>query len=222
MTVTELAKFIDHAVLKPNATWADVEAGIAIARKWNIAAFCARPCDVALTRRALADTRIKTGATVGFPHGVTSTAAKVAEARQAVDDGASELDMVMNIPWLLAGDYAAVGADIAPITKQGRPVKVILETGYFTDEQIVTACKIARDAGAAFVKTSTGFGPRGASVHDIELMCKAVGDTMGIKASGGIRNLADALALVAAGATRLGTSSTETILSELQSQGHVS
>jgi deoxyribose-phosphate aldolase len=219
MTVNELAKLIDHAVLKPNATWADVQAGIAIARKWNIAAFCARPCDVAATRKALADTRIKTGATVGFPHGVTSTAAKVAEARQAVDDGASELDMVMNIPWMLAGDYAAVGNDIAPVTKQGRPVKVILETGYLTEEQIVTACKIARDAGAAFVKTSTGFGPRGASIKDIELMTATVGDTMGIKASGGICTLDDALALVAAGATRLGTSSTEAILTELQQRG---
>jgi len=175
---------------------------------------CCRPMDIERCARALRGTDVGTITVIGFPHGAHHTKTKVAEAAQAIDDGAVELDMVLPIGLLRAGDDAGVELDIAAVVSSanGRPVKVILETGYLTDEQIARACKVSEAAGAAFVKTSTGYGPRNATVADVTLMRASVSSHVGIKAAGGIRNLADALALLDAGATRLGTSSTAVIL----------
>jgi deoxyribose-phosphate aldolase len=209
-----VAAAIDHALLRPDLTPADVEDGCALAATFQVATVCCRPMDITRCTRALRGTTVGTITVIGFPHGAHHTETKVAEARQAIADGSVELDMVLPIGLVRAGDHAAVEVDIASVVSiaGGRPVKVILETGYLTDEQIVSACKVAEAAGAAFVKTSTGYGPRNATIADVTLMRASVSPHIGVKAAGGIRNLADALALMDAGATRLGTSSTAVIL----------
>ena len=214
----QLAGMIDHAVLSPTATAADVAAGCEVAVRWSVACVCVRPCDVDVAAKLLAGTGVATGTVVGFPLGTTSTEAKIAEAKQALADGADELDMVLNIGRLVDDQMGAVIDDIAAVVAAttGRCVKVILECAYLNDEQIVIACQAAQDAGAHFVKTSTGFGPHGATVEHVKLMRQTVGPIMGVKASGGIKTLDDALVMVKAGANRVGTSSTEKILRELE------
>ena len=209
-----VAAAIDHAILRPELTPLDVEQSCAVAAEFEVATVCCRPMDVVRCGRALAGTRVGVITVIGFPHGAHTSAIKAAEAVRALTDGAVELDMVAPIGLVRAGDHAAVEADVAAVVAvaEGRPVKVILETGYLTDIEIVAACKAAEAAGAAFVKTSTGYGPRNATIADVTLMRASVSAHMGVKAAGGIRNLADALALLDAGATRLGTSSTATIL----------
>jgi deoxyribose-phosphate aldolase len=219
-TVPELAAMIDHAVLKPTQTERDVVDGCAIARKEHIASVCVKPFYVPVTARLLKDSGVDTSTVIGFPHGGQSPEVKVSTASNALRDGATELDMVINIGALIDKDYATVEREVASVVGLAHAsealVKVILETSYLDDAQKVIAAQIAAAAGADFVKTSTGFGPEGATVEDVRLLRQTVGTKLGVKASGGIRTLDEALAMIEAGADRLGTSSTSAILNELR------
>ncbi len=218
MTRDELARMLDHSVLKPEATIADVLAGAAVVREWRIGYYCVQPCWVAEAARALGGTDAIVISVIGFPHGCSRTAAKVLEARTAIDDGARELDMVLNLGVLKSGRTDEARRDVEAVVRAapGIPVKVILETGALDVAEKRLACGIVRAAGAAFVKTSTGFHPGGgATVADIRLMRTEVGPAFGVKASGGIRTLADAQSMLAAGANRIGTSASAAILAGL-------
>jgi deoxyribose-phosphate aldolase len=208
---------IDHTLLKATATRADIEALCREAVVHGFWSVCVAGAWVAKARATLAGTPVKVCAVVGFPLGNAASAAKLAEAEAAVRDGADEIDMVINIGAAKAGDFATVAADVRAVVAAcgGRPVKTILETCYLTDDEKVAAAKAAVAAGAAFVKTSTGFGSGGATVADVALLRSAVGPVIGVKASGGIRDLATAAAMVGAGATRLGTSSGVSLMAEL-------
>ena len=214
----ELAGMLDHSVLKPEATERDIRAGADIVRMWQIGFYCVQPCWVTLAARALAGTNAKVVSVVGFPHGSDRSDVKAEAAALAVADGAAEIDMVQNFGALKSGHAAAVAADIEAVVRavSGIPVKVILETAALTDDEKNLACRLACEAGAAFVKTSTGFhSSGGATIADVRLMRVAVGPGIGVKASGGIRNLADARAMLDAGANRLGTSASAAILAAL-------
>ncbi len=208
--IHDIAALIDHTILKPEATAADVRRICAEAKQYNFASVCVNPYWTALVAGELAGSRVKVCSVVGFPLGANATAIKVVEAQTAIAAGAREIDMVMNVGELLGGHEEAVRSDIDQVAAAchaaGAILKVILETVLLNDDQKRAACALAQRAGADFVKTSTGFGPGGATVHDVELMRKAVGPTMGVKASGGIRTLDDVRAMVAAGATRIGAS----------------
>ena len=221
-TVPQLASMIDHAVLKPTQTERDVVEGCAIARREHIASVCVKPFYVPDCARLLKDSGVATSTVIGFPHGGQAPEVKVGTSLQALKDGATELDMVINIGALIERDYATVEREIASVVGVGHAseavVKVILETGYLDDAQKAIAAQIAVAGGADFVKTSTGFGPEGATVEDVRLLRSVVGPKVGVKAAGGIRTLDDALAMIAAGANRLGTSSTASILDELRSR----
>ncbi len=211
LSAQDVADLIDHALLKPELTPAEVAAGIEEVAAYDVWSVCVRPSDVADATVRLQGRHTTVCTVIGFPHGTTTTAAKVAESIQAITDGATELDMVLNIGRLRGGDLAAVTDDIAAVVKVGRSakrlVKVILETSLLDDEQKVAGCRAAQDAGADFVKTSTGFAGGGATFADVALMRRSVEPRMQVKASGGVRDLATALGMVALGATRLGTSS---------------
>ena len=215
-TQAEVAASIDHAVLKPELTDRDVCAAARMCRARGVGALCVRPGDVALAARELHDSATKVCAVIGFPHGANRTETKALEARLALEDGALELDMVMNIGRFLSGDEAAVAQDIAAVVAeahaQGAIVKVILETCLLTPAQIAAACCIAQRAGADFVKTSTGFSTGGATRDAIAIMLETVGASMQVKASGGIRDWAGAVAYLEQGCTRLGIGATETVL----------
>jgi deoxyribose-phosphate aldolase len=212
-----LISLIDHSVLKPTSTVQEVKDGAAIALKYQTAAYCIRPSDVPLASKLLAGSDVKVCTVIGFPHGTTDTTSKAFEAAEAVRNGAHEVDMVINIGWMLSGDLVAVEDDIRQVVNAARAVndtaciKVILETAYLSQEQIVKACEMSESAGADFVKTSTGFAPEGANVENIALMRATVGDRLGVKASGGIRTMEQVEALVAAGASRVGLSGTAEI-----------
>ena len=210
-----LAGMIDHTILKANATREQVERLCDEAAEHGFASVCVNSCWVALAAERIADTPVKVCTLIGFPLGALSTAGKVSEATGAVAYGADELDMVINVGWLLAGDAGAVRDDIAAVVSaaRGRCVKVILETCLLTPEKIAEACELSVEAGATFVKTSTGFSTGGATVEDVALMRKTVGDRCMVKASGGIHNAAEAQAMVDAGADRIGTSSGIAIVS---------
>lgn len=210
-----LAKFIDHTLLKADATVDDIVALCAEAAKHNFAAVCVNPCYVDLAAHLLAGSGVKVATVVGFPLGATFTEAKVCEAKEAVLHKADELDMVINIGAAKAGHWTAVEEDIRQVVAaaDGKPVKVIIEAALLTDAEKVRACEAALAAGAQYVKTSTGFGPGGATVHDVQLMRRTVGDRAGVKASGGIRTKEQAEQLVAAGASRLGTSAGVSLIS---------
>lgn len=219
MTRDELAKLLDHSVLKPEASEREVMAGVDAVREWRIGYYCVQSCWVRAAARGLGGSDARVAAVIGFPHGCERTIVKAAAARLAAADGAGELDMVLNLGSLKSGDISGVGADIEAVVKAapGIPVKVILETGALTDDEKRLACRLVREAGAAFVKTSTGFHPSGgATVVDVRLLRSAVGPDFGVKASGGIRSLADATAMLDAGANRLGTSASVAILAALQ------
>jgi len=221
LTTKELARYIDHTQLKPVASYEDIEKLCNEAKKYGFYSVCINSCYVKYAVEKLAGSDVKVAATVGFPLGAASSEAKACEAAEAVRAGAGEIDMVMNVGLLKGGDYFGVREDIEAVVKAVKQidpeakVKVILEMCYLNDGEKVTACELARDAGADFVKTSTGFGPGGATVEDVELMKKLVGDTMGIKAAGGIRDLKTTLAMIEAGATRIGASAGVAIISEL-------
>ncbi|GAA2325916.1 deoxyribose-phosphate aldolase [Dactylosporangium salmoneum] len=212
-----VAKMIDHSLLRPELTTADIHRGCDIAARRAVASVCVRPSDAGLARTALAGTGVLVGSVAGFPHGDTLTAVKAAETRALVDAGADEIDMVLHIGRLRDGDAAYVRDDIAAVVAaaQGRTVKVILENAYLADEQKVAACRLAEEAGAHFVKTSTGFAPGGATLADIQLMRASVSPHIEIKAAGGVRTLDTLLTLHEAGATRFGATATEAILDEL-------
>lgn len=211
MTPAELAKTVDHTLLKPEATRADVEALIAEAAELGTYSVCVSPNMLPLT----VPEGLKVAVVCGFPSGKHDSSIKAAEARLAASQGADEVDMVIDVGAAIEGRYADVEADIRAVREAilGVVLKVIIESAALNDEQIVAVCEAARAAGADFVKTSTGFHPAGgASVHAVELMARTVGGELGVKASGGIRSWADATAMIAAGATRLGLSSTRAVL----------
>jgi deoxyribose-phosphate aldolase len=203
-----LASYIDHTLLKPDATVEDIIKLCAEAEQHEFAAVCVNPIYVDLAAHCLAGTGVKTATVIGFPLGASFTETKVAEAKEAVLRKANELDMVINIGAAKAGLWEAVTEDIRQVVKaaDGAVVKVIIETGLLTDDEKRHACQAVLDAGAQYVKTSTGFGPGGATVEDVRLLKQVVGDKIGIKASGGVRTKEQAQELIAAGATRLGTS----------------
>ena len=207
---TKIAALIDHTLLKPTAAPAQIEALCQEAMEYGFASVCVNPSHVKLAAQQLRQSAVKTCTVIGFPLGATTSAAKIFETKEAVELGAEEVDMVINIGALKAGNDALVERDIVGVVKaahQGGAIcKVIIETCFLSDEEKVRACNLAQKAGAEFVKTSTGFGGGGATVADVALMRQTVGPEMGVKASGGVRNFADAKAMVAAGATRLGVS----------------
>ena len=208
------AKMIDHTLLKPDATETDVRKVCEEARKHKFATVCLNSSWIPLASRLLAGSGVKPIAVVGFPLGAATTSAKAFESREAVRSGAGEIDMVINVGALKSKDYAHVLRDIEAVVQASSPspVKVILETGGLSDEEKIVACGLSKAAGAAFVKTSTGFGPGGATVKDIELMRRVVGADMGVKASGGIRSREDFDKMVAAGADRIGASASVAIV----------
>ena len=215
MTRAELARLLDHSVLKPEATESDIRAGAELVRSLQIGFYCVQPCWVKIATDALGPANARVVSVVGFPHGCDLPAVKIRAAVLAVADGAGEIDMVINFGALKSGGATLVAAEIASIVRavQGVPVKVILETAALSEEEKQLACRLAGDTGVAFVKTSTGFHPSGgATVADVRLLRAAVGPVMGVKASGGIRNHIDARAMLDAGANRIGTSSSATIL----------
>ena len=215
-TVSEVAAMIDHAVLKPNFTDADVEQHATMCVTRGVKSMCVRPCDVALTTKCLAGSNVLVSVVIGFPSGHHRPEVKAMEAELAIEDGASELDMVMNIGKFLAGDYDYVRRDIAAVVAVAQPkgvlVKVIQESGYLSLEQVAKACLIAEEAGADFVKTSTGFGPGSATPEIVAVMLKTVGGRLGVKPSGGIRDWKTAVDYLAQGVSRLGVGSTESVL----------
>jgi deoxyribose-phosphate aldolase len=214
MNPIELARHIDHTVLRPDAQTVDIERACEVARELGCASVCVNPIHVGLARRLLEGSSVLIVGVVGFPFGATYTAVKVLETELAVHDGADEIDMVLPIGKLRDDELASVESDIAAVVRAaaGRPVKVILECGLLTDAQKREGAEIAARAGAAFVKTSTGFLGSGATVHDVTLLHEAVGARLAVKATGGIRFFEDAVALLEAGASRIGSSRTEAVL----------
>lgn len=210
MEERNIAKYIDHTLLKANATEAQIRRLCEEAREYHFASVCVNTCYVPLAAELLKGSGVKTCCVVGFPLGAMSTAAKAFEAADAVKNGAEEVDMVINIGAVKFGDWDYVAKDIEEVVKASHDkalVKVIIETCLLTDDEKVLACRTAKEAGANFVKTSTGFSIGGATVEDIRLMRETVGTEMGVKASGGIKTYEDAIAMIEAGATRIGASS---------------
>jgi deoxyribose-phosphate aldolase len=221
VTYEQLAGAIDHSLLRPELTVAEVEDGCGIAARYRVVSVCARPADVPRCVELLGDTQVAVGTVIGFPHGAHATATKVFEAERALADGAVELDMVLNIGRLRSGDDAYVEADIRAVVDAARGaaiVKVILENAYLTDEEKVRGCKLVEAAGADFVKTSTGFAPSGSTPEDLRLMRATVSDKVQVKAAGGVRTLDALLGVLALGVTRVGATATATILDDYTSR----
>ena len=220
MTRNELARMLDHSVLKPESTQRDIEAGIDVVRTLGVGFYCVQPCWVKLAAGKLAGDAAAVVSVVGFPHGCDVSAIKARAAALAAAEGAREIDMVIDIGALRSGHQDVVAADIDAVVRAvpDVPVKVILETSALDDAQKRLACRMAVESGAAFVKTSTGFHPSGgATVDDVRLLRSVVGPGVGVKASGGIRTLADAMAMIDAGANRIGTSASAAILAAIVS-----
>lgn len=210
-----IPKYIDHTILKPEAQKSDIIQICSEAKQYHFYSVCVNSYYVPLVKRELAGTDVKITAVVGFPLGAMDTKAKAYEAQIAVENGANEIDMVINIGALKDKDYDYVKNDIqsvASLLKNKALLKVIIETCLLTEEEKIKACMLAVEAGADFVKTSTGFASGGATEEDVKLMRKVVGDNIGVKASGGIRNLETALKMIAAGATRIGASASVAIV----------
>jgi len=211
-----LARMIDHTLLKPDATQKEIEKLCAEAKQYGFASVCINPSYVKLCAALLRETEVKVCTVIGFPLGATSSAAKAFETDRAIKDGACEVDMVINIGMLKSGESESVKEDILSVVSSahsfGVLAKVIIETGLLTDEEKIKACMLAKQAGADFVKTSTGFAKGGATAGDIALMRKVVGPELGVKASGGVRSQEDARALIASGADRIGASASVKIV----------
>lgn len=218
-----VAKLTDHAVLKPTATTDDLKANAEMCRRRGVGCLCVRPCDVAPAGVLLGGSDCIVAAVIGFPHGANDPEVKALEAKRAIEAGARELDMVMNIGRFLSGEHDWVARDIAAVVAEskpsGVPLKVILETCNLDEQQIEKACLIARDAGADFVKTSTGFADGGATPEAVDVMLRTVGDRMSVKASGGIRSWDDAVGYLDQGCQRLGIGSTEAVLDGAEAEG---
>lgn len=217
-TAKEIAKMIDHSLLKPELDTEAVRAGCEVARKYDAASVCVKPCDLPLAASVLRGSTVLLSTVVGFPHGSNRTDVKVFEAERAMDDGAAELDMVLNIGRLAAGDYEYVEADIRAVVeaahRRGAIVKVIFENAYLNDAQKRKACELCERAGADFVKTSTGFAPSGAAIADLKLMREACSEKVRVKAAGGVRTLDALLACRAVGCARCGATATAAIMEE--------
>lgn len=224
ITYHQLAKTIDHSLLRPELTEADVVAGCELARRYDVASVCVKPCHVRLAAALLHGSDVHVGTVVGFPHGNQTLATKVFEAKEAIANGATELDMVINIGELRSGHPEIVAAEIRAVVQAARQsagpvlVKVILENAYLTDEQKVLGCQLVEQAGADFVKTSTGFAPSGATLEDLKLMRASVGPQVQVKAAGGVRTLDALLAVIDVGVTRSGATATAAILDEFRAR----
>jgi len=220
ITHAQLAKVIDHSLLRPELTEADMLAGCELAARYHVATVCVKPCHVTHAKEALKDSDVIVSTVVGFPHGSNLTEIKVAEAQKAMDEGALELDMVLNIGQLRSGKNDYVGADIKAVCDvahaRGVKVKVIFENSYLTDEEKITACKLSEAAGADWVKTSTGFASGGATLEDLRLMRANVSEKVEVKAAGGVRTLPALLDVIDAGVTRCGATATATILDDFK------
>jgi deoxyribose-phosphate aldolase len=218
ITYEQLAKVIDHSLLKPELSEVDVIAGCELAHVYHTATVCVKPTHVELAADVLRESDVIVSTVVGFPHGNHRTEVKVLEANLAIDDGAMELDMVLNIGQLRSGKYDFVENDIRAVCEaahvRGAKVKVILENAYLTDDEKVTACKLCEQAGADWVKTSTGFASGGATLEDLRLMRKTVSEKVQVKAAGGIRTLKAILPVIDVGCTRVGATATAIILDE--------
>ncbi|WP_425148647.1 deoxyribose-phosphate aldolase [Deinococcus sp.] len=220
----QLAAMIDHSLLRPELTVAEVQAGCELAARYRVASVCVKPCDVALAARLLHGTGVAVGTVVGFPHGNSRTETKVFEARLALADGASELDMVINIGHLRSGLIGEVRAEVAAIVSAAKTgerqalVKVILENAYLSDEEKRAASVASAEAGADFVKTSTGFAPSGATLPDLMLMRSAVPASVQVKAAGGVRTLDGLLEVMGVGVTRIGATATAAILDDYRAR----
>jgi deoxyribose-phosphate aldolase len=222
LTERDVAKTIDHSLLRPELDDAFVEDGCRLAAEYDVASVCVRPADVRRAVAILAGTDVAVGTVIGFPHGGHRTETKVFEARQALADGATELDMVIQIGALKSGRDADVQADIAAVVDvahaAGAIVKVIFENAYLTDDEKVRACHLSEAAGADFVKTSTGFAPGGATHEDLALMRRSVSPHVQVKAAGGVRTLDALLDVMALGVTRVGATATKAILDDFRSR----
>lgn len=222
-TKKQVAQTIDHAVLKPETTDRDLAANAKMCIENEVFSMCVKPCDIKVAKELLKKSGVKVSCVLSFPHGADATPVKAFQAQQAIADGADEIDMVMNIGKFLSGDYEYVIDDIKAVVdvahRHGVLVKVIQESGYLTLEQVARACELSFEAGADFVKTSTGFGPGKATTEIIDVMIKTVGDRMMVKPSGGIRTWDDAVAFLQQGADRLGVGSTEAVLNGAKADG---
>lgn len=220
ITLEQLAKTIDHSLLQPQLTEEEVIAGCELAKRYRVASVCVKPYHVKLAAKLLAGSDVLVSTVVGFPHGSSTKETKLAEAAQAIDDGAVELDMVMNYGELRSGHNDYVRDEIRAVCDlahaRGAKVKVIIENAYLTDEQKVMACKLCEVAGADWVKTSTGFAPTGATIEDIRMMRASVSDKVQVKAAHGVRTLAAALEMIDAGVTRIGATATATMLDDFK------
>lgn len=217
-TYRDIAKMIDHSLLAPALSGAELERGVALAREYDVATVCIMPSYLPMCVQLLAGSTVKPTTTVGFPHGCHATATKVAEAQRALADGAEELDMVININRAVSGDWAYVEADIRAVCEAvhgaGRKLKVIFENCYLTDEHKVRLCRICGEVGVDWVKTSTGYGTGGATVEDVKLMRRHSPPQVQVKAAGGVRTLDALLEMRSLGVTRVGASRTANILDE--------
>ena len=222
LTERDIAKTIDHSLLRPELDDVFVEDGCRLAAKYDVASVCVRPADVKRAKAILGGTDVKVGTTIGFPHGNHATEIKVAEAKRALDDGATELDMVLQIGALKSGRDADVEADIRSIVEGahavGAIVKVIFENAYLTDDEKVRACRLTEAAGGDFVKTSTGFAPSGATHDDLRLMRASTSPHIGVKAAGGVRTLDALLAVMELGVTRIGATATEAMILDFRAR----
>lgn len=220
VTVKEIAKMIDHSLLRPELTEAQVREGCRLAREYDTASVCVKPCDVKIAKEELQGSDVLVTTVIGFPHGSNKTSVKVAEAVEAIDEGAAELDMVLNIGRLLSRQFDYVESDIKAVVdaahSQGVLVKVILENCYLTDELKEIACRICEKVNADFVKTSTGFGTGGATLQDLELMRRTCSEKVRVKAAGGVRTLDGALEVRSKGAVRFGATATKAIIDEAE------
>lgn len=217
----KLNKFIDHTILKPETTQEQVEKILSEAKEYDFASVCVNPTWVSLAAESLKDTDVKVCTVIGFPLGANTSAVKAFETKDAIANGADEIDMVINIGALKAGNDALVLDDIKAVVDASgdKLVKVIIEACLLTDDEKVRACQLSKEAGADYVKTSTGFSTGGATVADVTLMRKTVGPDMGVKASGGARSYEDAIAFIEAGASRIGASSGVAIMNGAQADG---
>jgi deoxyribose-phosphate aldolase len=222
LTERDIAKTIDHSLLRPELDDAFVEDGCRLAARYDVASVCVPPVHVRRAAGILAGTDVKVGTVVGFPHGYATTETKVAETRQALAEGATEIDMVLQIGALKSGRDADVQADIAAVVEAARSggaiVKVIFENAYLSDDEKVRACRLTEAAGAAFVKTSTGFAPTGATHDDLRLMRANTSAHIAVKAAGGVRTLDALLEVLALGVTRIGATATATIIDDFRAR----